>query len=107
MNANEQFRFKLILQLNIEFIDYTIIQWRLIVVALIILTVAIKFIFYKRIRKNKSRNEFQRSFIKWYDYPEIYNVGSDKNRKQFMRVSNYCMTIFWISLLAEILLLLY
>ena len=71
MNQNDMC---LLYNLNVEFIDNTLIVARLILAALIIATVAIKFIFYKRIRKNKSRNEFQRSFIKWFDYPEIYNV---------------------------------
>jgi hypothetical protein len=61
--------------------------------------------YYLQIRREKSFKEFGMNFFNWATIIMIKNNGADRYRKKYMKINNYCMLIFWLSLLMQLLLL--
>lgn len=73
---------------------FTTLEWKLFSVGLMVLPILVKLVFYSSLRK-KSIKEFARSFNKWYDDQDHHNAKRN-HRKVFMKVSNFCLPIFWV-----------
>ena len=59
--------------------------------------------YYERIKRDRSLKEFLSNLFIIYGKRSLRNTF-DKQRNKYLKVNNYCMIIFWVSL---ILLLVY
>ena len=68
-------------------------------------TVLINACYYLQIREGKKLKEFIMNFFNWTTKIMIKNYGANYKRKRYLKVNNYCMLIFWFSIMMQVIIL--